>query len=150
LGETDVNEEMRRIREERDAWRANGQQNACAVHTPDTGATLDPDVTHPSGMVRGSTAGKVNYLLVYDGPMFERWAVHLTNAVESKGKRNWMNAESLADLERFREGFARHSAQWLRGDDDEDHAASIIFNLNGAEFVAQKLRDADVKGNIPH
>jgi hypothetical protein len=101
------------------------------------------NVTHPSGMVRGSTEGKVNYLLVYDGPMLDRWATHLTNAAPSKGKRNWMNARTLDDLERFREGLARHVRQYLNGDVDEDHAAAIMFNLNGAEYVrAHLLADA--------
>lgn len=97
------------------------------------------NVTHPSGMVRGSTDGKINYLLVRDGPMYERWAVHMTNAVSSKGKRNWTNACTKDDLERFREGAVRHMEQWLVGESDEDHAAAIIFNVNGAEHVLGKL-----------
>lgn len=99
----------------------------------------ETNVELPSGMVRSSTEGKINYLLVHDGPLLKRWARHLTNAVASKGKRNWMNAHSEDDLERFREGFARHSAQWLAGEVDEDHAAAIVFNLNGAEYVRERL-----------
>jgi hypothetical protein len=99
------------------------------------------DVQHPSGMIRGSTEGKVDYRLAMDGPMFDRWAELLTNAAERKGKRNWMNACTEEDLERFLEGFARHARQYLRGDDDEDHAAAIMFNLNGAEYVRERLRE---------
>ena len=29
--------------------------------------------------------------------------------------------------------------QWLAGESDEDHAAAIIFNLNGAEHVRGRL-----------
>jgi hypothetical protein len=90
-------------------------------------------------MVRSSTVGKVNYLLVRDGPMLERWARLLTNAVDSKGKRNWTKAHTADDLERYREGAARHFEQWLRGDDDEDHAAAVIFNVNGAEYVSSRI-----------
>jgi hypothetical protein len=92
-------------------------------------------------MVRGSTEGKVNYLLVYDGPMLDRWAAHLTKAAPSKGKRNWMNARTPEDLERFREGFARHARQWLAGETDEDHAAAVVFNLNGALYVMERLNE---------
>jgi len=88
-----------------------------------------------SGMVRGSTEGKIDYLLVRDGPMFERWAAHLTANAEDKGKRNWLNAHDAEDLARFRESAARHFEQWLRGDTDEDHAAALFFNVNGAEYV---------------
>jgi len=103
---------------------------------------MRPDVTHPSGMVRGSTAGKTNYLLVRDGPMLERWARLLSDAAPSKGKRNWMRANGPDDLERFREGAARHFEQWLRGDVDEDHAAAVVFNLNGALYVEAQLQQA--------
>jgi hypothetical protein len=93
----------------------------------------------PSGMRRSNTAGKTDYTLVLDGPMFERWARHMTAAVPSKGKRNWMNASEEEDLQRFREGFLRHAVQWLRGDDDEDHAAALFFNVTGVEYVKDQL-----------
>jgi hypothetical protein len=32
--------------------------------------------------------------------------------------------------------------QWFRGDSDEDHAAAVIFNINGFEYVKEKLREA--------
>lgn len=92
-----------------------------------------------SGVMRDTTEGKVNYLLAFDGPMLERWAAHLTRGVAVRGKRNWMNAATEEDLERFRESFARHAIQYLRGDTDEDHVAAMFFNLNGAEYVRERL-----------
>ncbi|MHB8742550.1 MAG: hypothetical protein ACYC9L_05430 [Sulfuricaulis sp.] len=86
-------------------------------------------------MVRGSTEDKTDYLLVRDGPMFERWANHLTAGSRRGLHRNWLNANSAEDLARFRESAARHFEQWLRGDTDEDHAAALFFNVNGAEYV---------------
>jgi hypothetical protein len=103
-------------------------------------ATADAEVVElPSGMRRSNTADKTDYTLALDGPMFERWAKHLTAAVPSKGKRNWMYADDEEDLQRFREGFMRHAVQWLRGDNDEDHAAALFFNVNGAEYVKDQL-----------
>lgn len=73
--------------------------------------------------------------------MFERWAKHLTVSAESHGgKYNWMNADTEQDLQRFREGAARHFEQWLNGENAEDHAAAILFNINGAEYVRERLK----------
>ena len=92
-----------------------------------------------SGMVRDITEGKIDYLLTRDGPMYQRWAQHLTTGAKKYDKRNWMKANGQTELDRFRESAARHFESWLRGDVDEDHAAGVIFNINGAEFVKEKL-----------
>lgn len=99
-----------------------------------------------SGMVRDTSEGKINYLLVRPGPMLKRWAAHLTLAAakydrdrEPGQPRNWTLASGLAEYERFQESFARHCEQWLNGDTDEDHAAAMIFNINGAELVKERL-----------
>lgn len=100
-------------------------------------------VTAPSGVNRGSEDGKVDYLLVYDGPMLQRWAELLTRAIPVRGRRNWMRAHGDEDLERFKRGAARHFKQWLDSldgvEDGEDHAAAIFFNVNGAEYVKRQL-----------
>jgi len=94
---------------------------------------------YTSGMERDTAIGKNNPSLIYDGPMFERWAEHLTKGAKKYSKRNWMKAQDYEELERFRESAFRHFIQWWRGDRDEDHAAAVFFNLNGAEFVQGKL-----------
>lgn len=86
-------------------------------------------------MVRDVTEGKTDYSLVLDGPMFKRWAVHMTKGAQKYAKRNWMKARGQEELDRFRESALRHFLQWFDGDTDEDHAAAIMFNINGAEFV---------------
>lgn len=93
-----------------------------------------------SGMVRDVTEGKTDYSLVLDGPMFERWAVHLTKGAAKYDKGNWMKAEGAAELARFEESAFRHFVQWIRGDRDEDHAAAVMFNINGAEYVREQLK----------
>lgn len=92
-----------------------------------------------SGMQRDVTEGKVDYSLLLDGPMFERWAAHMTKGAEKYEKRNWMKAAGQEELDRFRESAFRHFLQWMRGDVDEDHAAAVIFNLNGAELVKERM-----------
>jgi hypothetical protein len=92
-----------------------------------------------SGMVRDVTEGKTRYDLVFDGPMFERWAEHLTKGAVKYEPRNWMKASGEAELERFRESAVRHFMQWLQGDRSEDHAAAVLFNINGVEYVGDRM-----------
>ena len=82
----------------------------------------------------------VDYTLVFDGPMFERWALHLARGAKKYAKRNWMKAEDAAAMAQFKESAARHFVQWLRGDTDEDHASAMFFNVNCYEYVKEKLK----------
>lgn len=110
-----------------------------AFSPSENGIKTNDLITSSSGTVRDSTEGKIDYLLIRDGPMYRRWAEHLSNAVPTRGKRNWMNARTPEDLERFRESFARHAEQYLDGDYLEDHMAAVYFNGNGAEYVRRRL-----------
>ena len=92
-----------------------------------------------SGMVRDVTEGKTDFTLIIDGPMFDRWASHLTAGAKKYSARNWMQANGQAELDRFKESALRHMIQWFRGDTDEDHAAAVFFNINGAEYVKERL-----------
>jgi hypothetical protein len=94
---------------------------------------------YPSGMRRDTQNGKVNFLLLRDGPMLKRWAEHMTLGAGKYGSRNWQLADSEEELERFRASAARHFEQWLAGESDEDHAAACFFNLNAAEFLRERL-----------
>lgn len=101
-----------------------------------------------SGMVRDTTEGKTDFSLVLDGPMFVRWAIHLTKGALKYAKRNWMQANGQGEYDRFRESALRHFLQWYKGDIDEDHASAVFFNLNGAEYVKEKLASAK-SGDLP-
>lgn len=94
--------------------------------------------TFSGGMQRDVTTDKIDYSLILDGPMFKRWAEHLTNGAKKYTKRNWMKAQGQTELDRFRESALRHFVQWFYGDTDEDHASAVLFNINGAEYVRQK------------
>lgn len=85
------------------------------------------------GMVRDTAEGKTNYLLTRDGPMYERWAVHLTKGAKKYEARNWLKGQGPEVMERARESAVRHFEAWLRGDVDEDHAAALYFNVNQCE-----------------
>ena len=96
---------------------------------------------YDSGMVRDITEGKIDYTLIYDGPMYKRWAEHLTKGAVKYAKRNWMKANGQAELDRFKESAARHFYQWITGDNDEDHGAAVFFNINCYEFLKDKLKN---------
>jgi hypothetical protein len=88
-----------------------------------------------SGMTRSSDGGKVKYDLVLDGPMFQRWAEHMTAGSVEHEDRNWMKANGPAEYLRFRRSALRHFIQWWQGETGEDHAAAVFFNINGAEYI---------------
>lgn len=92
-----------------------------------------------SGMVRDTAEGKTLWHLVADGPMLKRWAELLTRGAVKYSPGNWLKAEGEAEHNRFRESAFRHFMQWYRGDRDEDHGAAVMFNVNGAEYVRDKL-----------
>src|SRR3990167_11259897 len=92
-----------------------------------------------SGMVRDTTEGKTDYMLAFDGPMFKRWAEHLTKGAKKYEKRNWMKAQGQAELDHAMESLGHHFIQYLDGDKDEDHAAAIFFNINLIEYIKEKL-----------
>jgi len=97
-----------------------------------------------SGMVRDTQSLKPDISRVFDGPMLYRWAEHITKGAVKypdikPGVPNWTLAAGEEELTRFKKSAARHFFQWMRGDVDEDHAAGVIFNLNGAEYVKEKL-----------
>lgn len=98
-----------------------------------------------SGMVRDTSEGKTDFTVILDGPMITRWAEHLTKAKAKypdvkPGVSNWTLAAGEEELIRFKKSAMRHFMQWIRGDVDEDHAAALYFNVNGYEFVKEKLK----------
>lgn len=72
-------------------------------------------------------------------PLFERYAGLMTRGAIKYNARNWMKASGEAEYERFRASAVRHFIQYIRGDKDEDHAVAVWFNINGAEYVSEKM-----------
>ena len=95
----------------------------------------------PSGMRRDTEDGKLDYTFLFDGPMADRYCDHMGKGAVKYGRNNWMNACSPEELERFKRSALRHMRRWLRGDIDEDHAMGILFNVNAALFVEERLAE---------
>jgi hypothetical protein len=98
-----------------------------------------------TGMARDIQEGKPRYDLL-DRPMLKRWADLMARGAEKYGSRNWEKAETAEELERFESSAIRHMFQWLNGEQDEDHAAAVLFNVAGAEMVKSKIK---AKHGIP-
>jgi hypothetical protein len=103
---------------------------------------------YKSGMVRDTADDKIDYSLVLDGPMFLRWAEHLTKGAKKYTKRNWLLATGKEEYERFRESAVRHFVQWYYGLTDEDHAAAVFFNINAAEYLRGNFDGKQKGGHV--
>ena len=98
-----------------------------------------------TGMQRDVSHSKPRFDLImpeslpYDKQPLTRWAELMQRGSVKYGSRNWEQAATVDELNRFRESAFRHFMQWYCGEDDEDHLAATLFNLSGAELVCWKL-----------
>src|SRR3954466_15574976 len=118
------------------------EQSQAAFHyqTKDSGQRQSYD----SGMVRDLQDGKPDFALLlgdvpYDQQLLTRFAALMTRGAEKYGRRNWVNATSEEELDRFRSSAFRRLMQWICGEDDEDHAAAVCFNLLAYETTKVKM-----------
>lgn len=102
--------------------------------TKDSGERIE----FPSGMHRDTQDGKARYDLV-DLPMLKRWAELMARGADKYGEDNWRLANGTEELKRFQASAFRHFIQWFEGEDDEDHAAAVFYNIAGAEMVKARL-----------
>lgn len=105
--------------------------------TLDSGERQDYD----SGMRRDTQQGKPRYDLI-DRDFLRRWAELMARGAEKYGERNWELANSEEEVNRFKASAFRHLMQWLDGDETEDHAAAVAFNLAAAERTKGKTQEA--------
>lgn len=112
---------------------------------------ISETVQSSSGTVRSNDEGKLRYDLVFppdpNDSIFLGWVRHMTAHIKDRGDGNWKNASTEEDYQRFRQSAFRHFMQWWFHLEDEDHVSSLLFNLQGAEYVKRKLRtDAFLEG----
>ena len=118
---------------------------------PDTGFTIKTSgekMAFESGMVRDNEDTKTDFTNRLHGPMLRRWAEHLTKAKSNYPDvapevPNWTIGDGDEEYYRFRRSLFRHTMDYLEGKRDEDHAAAIFFNIDGAERIYElRQRDA--------
>lgn len=103
---------------------------------------------YESGMRRDLQDGKPDFYLItprdmpYKDQLMTRWAELMERGKTKYGHRNWELANSEEELERFKSSAYRHFMQWLLNEDDEDHGAAVLYNINAAEFVKWKINES--------
>lgn len=102
-------------------------------------------VEYASGMTRDIQDGKPDFSLLladvpYSEQMLTRWAKLMERGASKYGRRNWQKARTDEEIERFKASAFRHFVQWITDENDEDHAAAVMFNINAAEFVKTKQK----------
>lgn len=95
---------------------------------------------YSTGMVRDTDKGKPRFDLCYK-PLYWRWAELMARGAEKYGANNWMKASTYEELERCQASAERHFQQYLRGDNDEDHAAAVFFNLSACEYIKTRIEE---------
>lgn len=100
---------------------------------------------YATGMRRDLQDGKPRYDLVIPlkmkTNMLRRWADLMERGMVKYGARNWELAKTEEELVRFKASAFRHFIQWFQGEDDEDHAAAVFFNIQCAEYVKERLEN---------
>jgi len=118
--------------------------NSIMFETKDSGERQ----SFSTGMVRDIQTNKPRYDLIGSGwNLIRRWAELMGRGAIKYGEFNFEQASTQEELNRFRASALRHMIQWFQGDQDEDHASAVCFNLAGAEMVKEKLNNHD--RNLP-
>lgn len=110
--------------------------------TKDSGDRIE----YNSGMKRDIQDNKPDFLLCltdqpYKDQLLTRWAALMQRGATKYGRRNWQLANSEEEIERFKSSAFRHFMQWVSGEDDEDHAAAVLFNINACEYTKKKIKN---------
>lgn len=99
------------------------------------------------GGIRDTEEGKLDFsnLFVWFEPMGTRYVAHMTQGREKypdpePGIPNWTLFPATEEvLARTLRSLDRHYKAYREGKQDEDHAAAILFNLNLAERINERL-----------
>ncbi len=101
----------------------------------------------PSGMRRDTQDGKPRFDLVvpkgvpYPAQMLTRWADLMARGANKYGDRNWEKGNGQDELVRAKASAFRHFMQWICDEDDEDHAAAVLFNVQQVEVLKWKVNN---------
>jgi hypothetical protein len=88
---------------------------------------------YSSGYQRDTPENKPRYDLI-PHEMLKRLAELYARGAEKYGDNNWKLANSEEEYTRFRASAFRHFIQWISGEEDEDHASAILWNVIAYEW----------------
>lgn len=101
---------------------------------------------YSNGMIREVADKPAFHLLFpkgipYEEQILTRFAELMRKGAKKYAPRNWELGVGEDELERAKESELRHMVQYISGEDDEDHAAAVFFNIMQAEYIAYKMRE---------
>ncbi len=105
----------------------------------DAAKDIKKQTEYASGMRRDASTGKRDYTLPPRFMLDRVSDVMQLGIDKGYGRDSWQKACTTEELAHFKRSAWRHFLAWQDGDTSEDHYASLIFNLNGAELVKTKL-----------
>ena len=100
-----------------------------AYKTKDSGERVEFE----SGFQRDTGKGKPRYDLI-PPELLKRLAELYARGAEKYDEDNWRKAETEEEIKRFRASGFRHYMSWMMGEEDEDHAAAVVFNIFSYEW----------------
>jgi hypothetical protein len=100
-----------------------------------------------SGMVRSEQGHRPRFDLLwtdrqpYEDQFLTRMAVVMREGMEMYAERNWELGDSDVEYQRARSSAARHFAQWMSDEDDEDHGIKVAINIMFAEYYRWRINN---------
>jgi hypothetical protein len=91
-------------------------------------------VKFESGFQRDTNEGKPRFDLI-PTELLTRLAELYERGARKYDDNNWRKATTEKEINRFKESAWRHFIQWSAGEDDEDHAVAVVFNIFGYEWL---------------
>lgn len=129
----------------------SGLADSGAREVAENGFTREPDVDRRDLSYLFSVRG----LDLVPPEIITRIAGHFANGAEKYEADNWRRGTDPAALARYKRSITRHIFQWFRGEQDEDHAAAVAWNLfvyeinvATAEDEWTNLDDSEISGNV--
>lgn len=104
-------------------------------------------VEFEGGGMRDSQAGKPRFdllmpeLVPYEDQYLTRVARLMGRGAEHYEARNWEKFQGEDALNRAKASAIRHFMQWFNGETNEDHAASIFFNVQAVEYIKWRMEN---------
>src|SRR5690348_16520648 len=94
-----------------------------------------------TGSRRGNPKGKGRFDLLPPEVLHEL-ALHYEQGAEHYGDRNWEKGQPIG---RYVDSLQRHLNQWLRGERDEPHLRSVVWNAMGLLWTVGRI----MEGRLP-
>ena len=95
-----------------------------------------------SGFNRDTDEDKLRFDLI-PVELLERLAGLYTRGAKKYGDSNWQLAKEKDAIDRFKQSAWRHFISWQKGEEDEDHAVAVAFNIFAYEWLTKYKNESN-------